>query len=126
MSEKCSVQKEKILERSEVAIKYIANNNSRSILLVFEGKDEAPDHQVPLSLLYLASVLKQQKFQCTILDMRLEDFQKQSIGEPLFVGISCMSGMQIKYTLVCKACKGKEPLCPIVWGVKRRYCLSRL
>ena len=117
MAEKCSVQKEKILERSEVPIKYIANNNSRSILLVFPGKYKAPDPQVPLSLLYLASVLKQQNFNVRILDMRLEDFQKQSIGEPLFVGISCMSGMQIKYALeYAKHVRAKKPLCPIVWG----------
>jgi len=96
--------------------KFVANKRTREILLVFPGKYKAPDPQIPLSLLYIASVLKQDNFNVRILDMRIEDF-RSPIGDPLFVGISCMSGMQIKYALeFAKLVKNQKPLCPIVWG----------
>jgi anaerobic magnesium-protoporphyrin IX monomethyl ester cyclase len=94
-----------------------SKNCTKEVLLVFPGKYKAPDPQIPLSLLYIASILKQDHFNVRILDMRIEDFRGQSIGDPLFVGISCMSGMQIKYALeIAKFVKNQKPLCPIVWG----------
>jgi hypothetical protein len=68
-------------------------------LLVFPGKFRAPDPQVPLALLHIAASLKEEGFSVRILDMRLEDYHNTQIGNPLFVGISCMSGLQIKYAL---------------------------
>ena len=92
-------------------------SNQRDVLLVFPGKFRAPDPQVPLSLLYLAASLKEEDFTVRILDMRLEDYRHFKIGNPVFVGISCMSGLQIKYALeFAHFVRTQNPSCPIVWG----------
>ena len=59
----------------------------------------APDPQVPLAILHIAASLQQEGFNVRILDMRLKDYRHFKVGNPLFVGISCMSGLQIKYAL---------------------------
>jgi anaerobic magnesium-protoporphyrin IX monomethyl ester cyclase len=92
-------------------------NGRKDILLVFPGKWHAPDPQVPLALLYLASSLEQEGFAVRILDMRLEDFRSFDIGNPVFVGISCMSGLQIKYALeFARHVRLRNPFTPLVWG----------
>ncbi len=49
--------------------------------------------------------------------MRLEDYRHFKIGNPVFVGISCMSGLQIKYALeFARFVRMQNPSCPIVWG----------
>jgi anaerobic magnesium-protoporphyrin IX monomethyl ester cyclase len=86
-------------------------------LLVFPGKFKQPDPQVPLALLYLATSLREEDFTVRILDMRLEDYRNFKIGNPLFIGISCMSGLQIKYALeFARYVRMQNPSCPIVWG----------
>jgi anaerobic magnesium-protoporphyrin IX monomethyl ester cyclase len=86
-------------------------------LLVFPGKLKAPDPHVPLSLLHIAASLKQDGFIVRILDMRLEDYRHVQIGNPVFVGISCMSGLQIKYALeFARFVRLQNPSCPLVWG----------
>ncbi len=88
-----------------------------NILLVFPGKFKQPDPQVPLALLYLAASLREEDFTVRILDMRLEDYHNFEIGNPLFIGISCMSGLQIKYALeFARYVRMQNPSCPIVWG----------
>jgi hypothetical protein len=72
-----------------------AGNNRRKAILVFSGKFKAPDSQVPQSLLYLAASLQEEDFTVRILDMRLEDYRRYNIGNPVFVGISCMSGCKL-------------------------------
>ena len=71
----------------------------KDVLLVFPGKYKAPDPQIPLALLNIAASLKQEGFSVRILDMRLEDYHHVEVGNPFFVAISCMSGLQIKYAL---------------------------
>jgi anaerobic magnesium-protoporphyrin IX monomethyl ester cyclase len=96
---------------------YLHSGNAKDVLLVFPGKFKAPDPQVPLSLLYLASSLQEQGFSSRIIDMRLEDYHSSKIGNPLFVGISCMSGPQIKYALeFAHHLRMQNPSCPIIWG----------
>ncbi len=95
----------------------IHSGSSQNILLVFPGKFKAPDPQVPLSLLHIAASLKQDGFNVRILDMRLEDFHHFEVGDPVFVGISCMSGLQIKYALeFARYVRVHNPSCPLVWG----------
>ncbi len=92
-------------------------NNRKDILLVFPGKFKAPDPQVPLSLLYLAASLREEGFTVRILDMRLNDYHHFEVGNPIFVGISCMSGLQIKYALeFARYTRMQAPSSPIVWG----------
>lgn len=96
---------------------HLSINGSKEVLLAFPGKYKAPDPQVPLSLLHIAALLKQEGFTVRILDMRLEDYRHYHLGTPVFVGISCMSGMQIRYALEFARYVKKQNLsCPIVWG----------
>jgi anaerobic magnesium-protoporphyrin IX monomethyl ester cyclase len=49
--------------------------------------------------------------------MRLEDYRQVQVGNPIFVGISCMTGLQIKYALeFAQYVRAQSPACPIVWG----------
>ena len=91
--------------------------NGKDVLLVFPGKFKAPDPQVPLSLLYIAASLQEEGFAVRILDMRLQDYRNYAVGNPVFVGISCMTGLQIKYALeFARYVRTQSPRCPIVWG----------
>jgi len=94
-----------------------SGNSRKDILLVFPGKFKAPDPQIPLSLLYLAASLQQEGFRVRILDMRIEDYRQFTIGNPVFVGISCMSGLQIKYALeFARYSRTQASSSPLVWG----------
>ena len=49
--------------------------------------------------------------------MRVEDCGDFDMGNPLFVGITSMSGLQIRYGLeFAKKVRAENPSCPIVWG----------
>jgi anaerobic magnesium-protoporphyrin IX monomethyl ester cyclase len=92
-------------------------NGKKNVLLVYPGKYGAPDPQVPLALLNVASPLQREGYHVRILDMRLEKCKNLEIGDPVFVGLSCMSGQQIRYGLeIARKVRGQNPLCPIVWG----------
>jgi anaerobic magnesium-protoporphyrin IX monomethyl ester cyclase len=94
-----------------------SGNIQKAVLLVFPGKFKASDPQVPLALLHIAASLKQEGFNVRILDMRLEDYHQVQVGNPVFVGISCMSGLQIKYALeFARYVRMQNPSCPLVWG----------
>jgi anaerobic magnesium-protoporphyrin IX monomethyl ester cyclase len=95
----------------------LSRKGDKEVLLVFPGKYKSPNPQVPLSILYIAAILKQDGFKIRILDMRLEDYRNYQLGNPILVGISCMSGMQIKFALeFARFIKTQNPSCPIVWG----------
>jgi anaerobic magnesium-protoporphyrin IX monomethyl ester cyclase len=86
-------------------------------VLVFPGKFKAPDPQIPLAILHISSSLKQEGFNVRILDMRLEDYHNFEVGNPVFVGISCMSGLQIRYALeFAHYVRAKNLSVPLVWG----------
>ncbi len=96
---------------------FISSSKNKEILLVFPGKYKAPDPQIPLSLLHVASALQQGGYKVRIFDMRIEDPRNFLIGEPLFVGISCMSGLQIRYGMeFAKKTRAEKPSLIIVWG----------
>jgi len=91
--------------------------NRQEVLLVYPGKYRAADPQVPLALLYLAASLQQEGFKVRLLDMRLTDYRQYEVGHPLFVGMSCMSGMQIKYALEFAGfVRQRNPKVLLVWG----------
>lgn len=97
------------------------NDNSpctgKTALLVFPGKLHAPNPQVPLALLHLANPLLEQGFKVRILDMRVENYRDAELGCPVFVGITSMSGQQIKYGLqFAQKVRSELPDCPLVWG----------
>ncbi len=87
------------------------------MLLVFPGKYNSPNPQVPLSLLHLASFLIKGGYSVKILDMRLENFADFEIRKPLFVGISTIHGSQIPYGLeIAKRVRALDSSIPLVWG----------
>jgi anaerobic magnesium-protoporphyrin IX monomethyl ester cyclase len=89
----------------------------KEVLLVFPGKYQSPNPQVPLALLHLASPLLKKEYKVRIIDMRLEDYRDLHIDNPFFVGISTMSGHQIRHALdYAKKVRDQAPDCPIIWG----------
>ena len=89
----------------------------KNILLVFPGKYKAPDPQIPLSLLHLASPLQRSGYSVRVFDMRIENYKDLAIDDPVFVGISTMSGLQIQFGLeFARKVREKNPSVPIVWG----------
>ncbi len=92
-------------------------DSDREVLLVFPGRFKAPNPQLPLSMLHLSSFLLHEGYNVRILDMRIENYDKFNIGNPVFVGISSMSGLQIHHGLdFAKRVRASHPSCPIVWG----------
>ncbi len=78
---------------------------------------------LPLSCLYLGTVLTRIGYRVEILDERIsQDFEQDvaaSIARerPLFVGISSMTGIQIRGGLkAARAVRNTDPALPIVWG----------
>jgi len=65
-------------------------------LLVFPWEYRAPNPQVPLALLHIAYPLIEENYKVRILDMRIDDYRTFKLGNPVFVGISSMSGFQIR------------------------------
>lgn len=89
----------------------------KEVLLVFPGKHKAPDPQVPLQLLHVASALRQAGYKVRIFDMRLNDYRSLKLGDPLFVGLTCMSGQQILFGMnFAERIRSETPDVPIVWG----------
>jgi anaerobic magnesium-protoporphyrin IX monomethyl ester cyclase len=87
------------------------------VLLVFPGRYGAPDPQVPLQLLHVAAALRAAGRRPAILDLRLHDQRAVRVGRPAFVGITAMSGPQIRYGLEFAArVRAESPGTPIVWG----------
>jgi anaerobic magnesium-protoporphyrin IX monomethyl ester cyclase len=87
------------------------------ILLVFPGKYRASNPQVPLAMLHVAYPLVHEGYKVRILDMRVDDYRTFKLGNPVFVGISSMSGLQIRYGLeFAQKVRTDLPSCPIVWG----------
>lgn len=92
-------------------------SSSKDVVLIFPGKYKSSVPQIPLPLLFLASPLEKAGYRVRIVDARLEDFENVELGTPLFIGISSMSGPQIRYGLeIAKKVREKASSCPIVWG----------
>ena len=90
---------------------------NNEILLVYPGKYGAPEPQIPLPLLYLASPLRNAGYNVRLFDMRLENLDNFQLEKPVFVGISSMSGPQIRYGLeFAQKVRAQNSSCPIVWG----------
>jgi radical SAM superfamily enzyme YgiQ (UPF0313 family) len=92
-------------------------NSRKEVLLVFPGRYRAPDPQVPLQLLHVAGALQRAGYRARIVDARLQDYRTVRIGDPVFVGVTCMSGPQIRYGLeFARKVRAEAPRVPIVWG----------
>ena len=89
----------------------------KQIILVFPGKYKSTNPQIPLSIIHIADPLIRAGYEVRILDMRVENYRTFQIDKPVFVGISSMSGTQIRYGLqFAMKVRAESPSCPIVWG----------
>lgn len=93
------------------------------LLYPYTGSERPQDLILPLSLLYVAAPLVQEGYRITILDQRLEpgwrEELRQAIQIPgtLAVGISSMTGPQIRYGLeMASVVREMSPSMPIIWG----------
>ena len=77
---------------------------------------------LPLSILYVGTALKDAGYDVTILDERVHTNFKALLKEaiasdPVYVGISSMTGYQISYgLLIAQTIRDLNPRIPIVWG----------
>lgn len=78
--------------------------------------------RLPLAALYIGTVLKENGFSVQVIDQRVDDRWADSLQEclrdrPLWVGISSMTGRQIKWGLeASQIVRRADPTIPIVWG----------
>lgn len=91
---------------------------TKKILLVFPGQyDRVTRPAIPLQLLYLSSILRENGYLCQILDMRLQDFTKSDLNDVLCIGITSMTGQMISQGLkFSRFVRFKSPTIPIIWG----------
>jgi radical SAM superfamily enzyme YgiQ (UPF0313 family) len=100
--------------KNEVCSKLFGDGEA---LLVFPGKYKSLNPQVPLSLLCLAAALQEEGYKPRILDMRVGNWADREVGNLLFVGITSMSGLQIRYGLeFARKVRAENASIPIVWG----------
>jgi radical SAM superfamily enzyme YgiQ (UPF0313 family) len=77
---------------------------------------------LPLSLLHLAGPLEQQGYSVAIIDQFCDPnwekkFERALESRPICVGVTCMTGPQIKSAVgFCRSMKKEYPDIPIVWG----------
>ncbi len=91
--------------------------SKNEVILTFPGRFGAPHPQIPLSLLYIAGSLLKNRFRVRIVDLRVEKVGGLKLGDPLFIGISCMSGLQIGHGIdFARLMRESNPSSPLVWG----------
>ncbi|MBU1849749.1 MAG: cobalamin-dependent protein, partial [Nanoarchaeota archaeon] len=95
----------------------------KKIILIFPktGYDFATIQAPPHGLLTMAAHLLKAGFDVKILDQRVnKNFKKnlkKALNESLFVGISSMTGLQLKFAInISKYIKKSYPKTSIVWG----------
>ena len=77
---------------------------------------------LPLSVLLPAAALEAAGFQVTVIDQRLEQRWRERLKEaaeaqPLFFGVSAMTGPQIRWGLrAAEVVRAHDPDIPLVWG----------
>lgn len=100
-------------------------NMARDIVLIYPnaGQDvHGINVGLPLSLLYVGTALRRAGFNVRILDERTTpdlapSIKKALAATPLFVGISSMTGYQIRYGLaIAQSVRDLNPDIPLVWG----------
>ena len=93
----------------------------KSVILVHPELEGVRDAELPLACLALSGTLEIEGFLPKIIDMSvMNDWQEKimcHLKDSLFVGISAMTGCEIKYGLaVCDFVREMAPSLPIVWG----------
>ncbi|MDO8748123.1 MAG: cobalamin-dependent protein [Candidatus Omnitrophota bacterium] len=93
------------------------------VVLVYpkSGVYDAIIKDLPLSLLYVASIVYKKGYEVKIIDQRVELNWKEKLinelrKEPVCVGISAMTGTPIKYALEVSKIVKLYSSAPVVWG----------
>lgn len=89
---------------------------SADILLIYPGV-RVPKPRLPMAVLALASHGVPQGYKCKIVDERTSDLDDEDIKQAEIIGISSMSGMQLKSAIrTAGRIKKLRPEVPLVWG----------
>ena len=78
--------------------------------------------RLPLSCLYIGSVLQAHGFSVQVIDQRVDDYWPETLSRavkkrPLWVGVGPMTGRQIQWSLdASRLVRKTNPDVPIVWG----------
>ncbi|MCH8852490.1 MAG: B12-binding domain-containing radical SAM protein [Planctomycetes bacterium] len=86
------------------------------VLLLYPGEPEGKP-RLPMSVLTLASYCIPQGLDCQVVDERLTPLEDQQIRDAKIIGISSMSGTQLKSAIAtARRVRKLRPEVPIVWG----------
>ena len=89
---------------------------TRDILLIYPG-ERVKKPRLPMSVLTLATYLTRHGHSCTIADERIEDVSDEDIRRSAVIGMSTMSGAQLKSAIATsRRVRRVNPRAPIVWG----------
>lgn len=78
--------------------------------------------RLPLAALYIGTVLRDHGFSVQVIDQRVDDAWQETLRDalgkrPLWVGVSAMTGRQIRWGLdAARIVRDTDPAIPIVWG----------
>jgi len=96
---------------------------TNDVILAFPGKYGSMGPQMPLSLIYLGAALLKAGYKPKLLDMRAESYENLSLGNVKLVGISCITGPSINYSLnFARYVREQDRDVPIVWGGVHPSC----
>ncbi|MFN8369813.1 MAG: radical SAM protein [Bacteriovoracaceae bacterium] len=110
---------EKLANLEEIKINKFPpqKNYSKKILLIWPGRFNAFDPDLPNSLFFLSKPLIAAGYEPVILDMQIKNYEEFDYSGYLFYGISSMSGPQLGHAVnIAKLIRQKAPGFPIVWG----------
>jgi len=94
----------------------------KKVVLFFPFLEEGKDfHWPPISLLALATVLKQNNFKCVIIDERVDgdahNTLKRELKDALCLGLTAFTGFSLSRSVeAAKICREFYPQLPIIWG----------
>jgi anaerobic magnesium-protoporphyrin IX monomethyl ester cyclase len=90
---------------------------SNKILLIYPANSNTITKRMPLPILYLGEALIKHGYEPILLDMQVDVFSPSILDGVKFVGISTLTGQQIKYSIsVAEQIRKLQPNVPIVWG----------
>jgi len=91
-------------------------NHSLDILLIYPG-ERIVKPRLPMSVLALASHCIPKGYSCKVVDERVSDLDESDIRQASIIGISTMSGMQLKSAInTARRIKSLRPDAILVWG----------
>lgn len=90
--------------------------NKNKVLLIYPGP-RVKFPRLPMPCIVLAAYLRRNNFDVEILDTRLESAEGRQWRNYLCIGISSMSGAQLKYAIqAARIIKSQAPQVPLIWG----------